>query len=199
MQFDKDMPQTGWIPLVATRVAGAFKTMEIQWVYEDCPKGWRCHVFPATYRPIANVSYNLRSIVVHVGRARSGHYVACARDDRYGWLNYDDSATPVRVDDEAVLKQCAYLLLYERIWEHSKAENCREERALHWWLQCDLKVHVMPFRISSVTGQSHNDIWTGQPTQSLMLLSNASRPFNIFWDWVPSGHVASECCNEASA
>ena len=70
--------------------------------------------FPATYGPIANVSYILRSIVVHIGAAGSGHYVACARDDRHGWLHYDNSATPVRVDEHAVLKRCAYLLLYER-------------------------------------------------------------------------------------
>ena len=66
--------------------------------------------FPATYGPIANVSYNLRSIVEHIGAAREGLYVACARDDRHGCLHYDDSDTPVRVDEQAVLKRCAYLL-----------------------------------------------------------------------------------------
>ena len=66
--------------------------------------------FPATYGPIANVSCNLRSIVEHIGAAREGHYVACARDDRHGWLHDDDSDTPVRVDEQAVLKRSAYLL-----------------------------------------------------------------------------------------
>ena len=70
--------------------------------------------FPATYRPIANVSYNLRSIAEHIEAAREGHYVACARDDRHGWLHDDDLDTPVRVDEQAVLKRCAYLFLYER-------------------------------------------------------------------------------------
>ena len=65
---------------------------------------------PATYGPIANVSYNLRSIVEHIGPAREGHYVACARDGCHGWLHYNDSDTPVRVDEQAVLKRRAYLL-----------------------------------------------------------------------------------------
>ena len=91
-------------------------------------KRWRCNEstktfqqvdnamdFPATYAPIANANYNLRSVVEHIGAAREGHCVACARDDCHGWLHYDDSDTPVRVDEQALLKRCAYLFfLYER-------------------------------------------------------------------------------------
>ena len=71
-------------------------------------------VCPAAFTPIANVTYNLRSIVKHIGAAREGHYVACARDDRHGGLHYDDSDTPVRIDEQAMLKRCAYLRCYER-------------------------------------------------------------------------------------
>ena len=81
--------------------------------------------FPAKYGPIANVSDNLRSIVEHIGAAREGHYVACARDDRHGRLHYDDSDTPVRVDEQAVLKRCAYLcfsnaIIYVKACKHNE-------------------------------------------------------------------------------
>ena len=65
---------------------------------------------PSTFAPIENVSYNLRSTVV----AGSGYYVANARDDRHGWLHYDDSAIRVRQDEQTVQKQGAYLLFNER-------------------------------------------------------------------------------------
>ena len=58
--------------------------------------------------------YNLRSTVVHAGEAGSGHYVANARDDGHGWLHYNDSATPEKLDEETVQRQAAYLLFYER-------------------------------------------------------------------------------------
>ena len=67
---------------------------------------------PSTYGPIENVSYNLRSAVVHVGAAGSGHYVAYARDDRHGWLHCDESATSVRQDEQTVHKQGAFLLFF---------------------------------------------------------------------------------------
>ena len=63
---------------------------------------------------MANVNYNLLSIVVHKGQARAGHYEAYARDDQQVLCHYIDAATPVRVDEQVVLGQCAYLVFYER-------------------------------------------------------------------------------------
>ena len=71
--------------------------------------------FPAAYTPVADVAYSLRSIVVHIGHAKGGHYVAYTLDERHGWLYYNDAASPKRVDEQAVLRQCPYLLFYERV------------------------------------------------------------------------------------
>ena len=71
--------------------------------------------FPATYSPQAQVNYKLRSIVVHEGIARGGHYVAYTYDDRHGWVLYNDADSPERVSEQTVLEQCPYMLFYERI------------------------------------------------------------------------------------
>ena len=61
--------------------------------------------FPAAYTPFANVTYNIR---------KYGNYEEYARDDRHGWLHYDDAATLARVDEHVVVGRCADLLFYER-------------------------------------------------------------------------------------
>ena len=70
--------------------------------------------FPATYTATAHINYSLRSIVVHIGQARGGHYVAYTHDDRHGWLLYNDTDSPARVSEQTVLQQCPYMLFYER-------------------------------------------------------------------------------------
>ena len=70
--------------------------------------------FPDTYSASPNVIHNLRSIVVHLGRAKSGHYIAYTRDDAHGWLCYDDAKTPKHTLIAHVLKQCPYMLVYEQ-------------------------------------------------------------------------------------
>ena len=71
--------------------------------------------FPATYTHNTNTNYSLRSIVVHIGQAHGGHYVAFTRDDRHDWLLYNDSASPVQVSEQTVLQQCPYMLFYEHM------------------------------------------------------------------------------------
>ena len=70
--------------------------------------------FPVTYRVSPDIIYNLRSIVVHRGRANGGHYVAYTRDEAHGWLRYDDARTPEQTPTSHVLKQCPYMLVYEQ-------------------------------------------------------------------------------------
>ena len=70
--------------------------------------------FPTHYRASDNVMYVLRSILIHYGRANSGHYYAFVRDDNHGWMKYDDARTPVLVPESYVLEQCPYMVFYER-------------------------------------------------------------------------------------
>ena len=89
-----------------------------RWQYNDPTKTFHkvndLIGFPAAYTPIANGTYNLRSTVLHKGQARLGHNEAYAREDRHGWLHYDDAATLARVDEHVVVGRCADLLFYER-------------------------------------------------------------------------------------
>ena len=70
--------------------------------------------FPEIYSAPPNVVYNLRIIVVHLGRAKSGHYIAYTRDDAHGWLCYDDASIPTHTPISHVLRQCPYMLVYEQ-------------------------------------------------------------------------------------
>ena len=70
--------------------------------------------FPDTFSVSPNVVYNLRSVVVHSGKAKSGHYIAYTRDDAHGWLCYDDAKTPKHTPISHVLKQCPHMLVYEQ-------------------------------------------------------------------------------------
>ena len=82
-----------------------------RWRYNEftktCQKTDEALHCPARYTPTKDVIYNLRSMVVHVGIAGSGHYVANARDDGQGWLHYNDAAAPVKQDEETVQRQAA--------------------------------------------------------------------------------------------
>ena len=70
--------------------------------------------FPVTYNISSDTTYTLRSIVVNRGRANAGHYFAFVRDEGHGWLYYNDARTPAPTLVSVVLKQCPYLLFYER-------------------------------------------------------------------------------------
>ena len=60
-----------------------------------------------------NKLYQLRGVVVHHGEAGSGHYTSFVRmfDDR--WYECDDFQNPRVVSEEMVLRQEAYILVYE--------------------------------------------------------------------------------------
>jgi ubiquitin carboxyl-terminal hydrolase 20/33 len=57
--------------------------------------------------------YKLRAVVVHQGKAGSGHYIAYVRcaDDR--WYKCDDSLWPKLVPLSTVLLAEAYMLFYD--------------------------------------------------------------------------------------
>ena len=71
--------------------------------------------FPAIYQPDSNNTYALRSLVVHDGVAKGGHYFSYTRDERHGWLLYNDAEEPKRVTEQTVLQQCPYMLFYEKL------------------------------------------------------------------------------------
>ena len=70
--------------------------------------------FPVTYNTSSDTTYTLRSIVVHRGKANAGHYVAFVRDEGHGWLYYDDARTPAATPLSVVMRQCPYMLFYEK-------------------------------------------------------------------------------------
>ena len=60
------------------------------------------------------VSYRLRSVVDHGGKAGGGHYVSFVRGHGGMWYRCDDEASPTRCDVERVLASQGYMLFYER-------------------------------------------------------------------------------------
>ena len=59
-------------------------------------------------------SYALRSVFVHDGAVGSGHYTSRVRAGNNVWYEYDDIAQPKPQATEAVLKEKAYILVFER-------------------------------------------------------------------------------------
>ena len=70
--------------------------------------------YPAQYRVSADITYKLKSFIVHRGRVNAGHYVAFVLDEQRGWLYYDDAHPPVSIETSYALKQKPYMLFYER-------------------------------------------------------------------------------------
>ena len=76
------------------------------------------HISPSTYFVDGDVSYSLRSLIVHHGSQTSGgHYTAytctTTSDGQTHWFHHDDTRVQ-HVAQKTVLDQSAYLLFYQR-------------------------------------------------------------------------------------
>ncbi len=63
--------------------------------------------------PVPGPRYRLRAVVVHLGDAGVGHYVAFVRCHDEEWYYCDDFRPPEAVSVDRVLSSEAYLLFYE--------------------------------------------------------------------------------------
>ena len=62
-----------------------------------------------------DVTYTLRSVIVHQGLFGSGHYFAYVRAHSEQWYHCNDSMQPrIFEDPRTALQQQAYMLIYER-------------------------------------------------------------------------------------
>ena len=99
-----------------------------RWQYDEQEKFARIRiddnvVFKKSLKPCKEVTYKLRSIIVHRGPqglarhvSSKGHYVSFVYDDKYGWILYNDSSNPApHIHWDLVQQQKPYLLLYEQV------------------------------------------------------------------------------------
>ena len=71
--------------------------------------------YPMLFPVRHNVRYHLRAVIIHGGGASAGHYWAYVRAHDEQWYYCNDSAEPRIVPNPGVvLKQQAYMLIYER-------------------------------------------------------------------------------------
>ncbi len=55
--------------------------------------------------------YDLKSVIVHSGTIRRGHYISMAKRDSQ-WMYFDDEVSKKIGSDDQVLDEDAYILIY---------------------------------------------------------------------------------------